>query len=145
MLVNLDHAQTIRVKFVDDRLDTRRLSGTTITKEQDIVGGSAFHERLGIVDQFLFLDLITDQIIQHNFIHVVDGDKLNIASILFLDTEGLIQSKHANTIVFIKSGHGSKESVHILCGFQLGRKCNDLFAHIFIIHEFLFLDGMIIG
>ena len=73
MLVDFNHPQTIFVILVDNRLDTGGFTSTTITKQQHIVCLFALHKRFRIVYQFLFLNLISDQIIQHNGIHIVDG------------------------------------------------------------------------
>ena len=37
VLVDLDHAQALRIELVDDRLDARGFTGTAVAEQQDVV------------------------------------------------------------------------------------------------------------
>ena len=52
----------------------------------------------------IFLDLIAHKIRKHDRIHIVDRTEKNTALQLFLNTECLVQTKHANSIILIKAG-----------------------------------------
>ena len=97
MLVDFDHAQTIFVILVDDCLNTRRLTGSAISKKQYVVGFLALHKRLCVVHKFLLLNLISDKIIEHNGIHIVDRTERNTAPRLLIDTKRLVESEHTDT------------------------------------------------
>ena len=104
VLVNLDHAKAIIIILIDDRFDTGRLAGTAVTKEQHIVGSFSLYKGFGILHKLLFLDLIAHKIRKHDRIHIVDRTEKNTALRLFLNTECLVQTKHANSIILIKAG-----------------------------------------
>ena len=66
MLIHLDHAKSPAVILVQDCLHAGRFTGTCIAEKQDIIRLSARHKCLCILDQFLLLLLIADQVIKHH-------------------------------------------------------------------------------
>ena len=121
MLVNLDHAQALVIKLIDNCLDTGRLSGTAVTEQQHVVCLFPLYEGQGIINQLFLLDLITDQVIQHNGIHIVDSTEVHAAILSGLDAECLVEAEHADTIRLVKTSHRIKEFILICC-------CSQFFA-----------------
>ena len=59
------------------------------------------------------------------------------------DAERAVQAKHADAVSGIEIRDDTEDLLFILCLFQLFTDHPDLFADIFIIHPFFFLDGTI--
>ena len=72
MLIYFDHPKSLIIILIEDRFDRRRLSGPRIAVEQAVVCLSPLHKRLCVLDQLLFRDLITDQIVQMHMRNVRD-------------------------------------------------------------------------
>ena len=145
MLVDLDHTESLIVILIDDRLDARRFACSAVAKQQYIIGFSALYKRFCIVNQLLFLDLIADKIIKHDFIQIIDRVKVRLALPLIDQTEGFVQTEHTDTVSLVKIGDRFKEFILILCLLQFFTECLYLFTDIFIVHQLFFADGFIIG
>ena len=118
MLVDFNHTQAVFVILVDNGFDTGRFTGTTVTKQQYIVCFLSLYKRFRIVYQLLFLNLISDQIVQHNGIHIVDCTECKASLRCIINPECFVETKHSNTVVFIKPSHCIKEFFFILCRLQ---------------------------
>ena len=105
MLVDLDHAQALRIELVDDRLDARGFTGTAVAEQQDVVRRFSVAERLGILHKFLLLKLISDEVIQHHGIHVVDREEADGAVSILSNAERLVETEHADTEVLVEFRH----------------------------------------
>ena len=121
MLVDFDHTQALVIKLIDDGLDTCGFTGTTVTEQQHVVCLFSLYKGQGIVNQLFLLDLIADQVIQHDGIHIVDGTEVHAAIFSGLDAECLIEAEHADAIRLVKTSHRIKEFILICC-------CRQLFA-----------------
>ena len=145
MLVDLDHTESLIIVLVDDCLNARRFTCSTITEQQYIIGFSALYKRFCIINQLLFLDLIADKIIKHDLIQIIDRVKVRIALPLIDQTEGFVQTEHTDTVSLVKIGDRFKEFILILCLLQLFTECLYLFTDIFIVHQLFFADCLVIG
>lgn len=137
MLVNLNHTQSLLIILVNDCLDTCGFTGTTVAKQQTVIRFLSKHKRLCIIYKLFLLDLITNQIIQHYLICIRDWDKFQFLTLIMADTKCLVQTKHANTILLVKSGHDSKDLIDT---FRLADTVADithLLTDILVIHLFL--------
>ena len=63
MFIDFDHTKSLIIILIQDRLDRGRFSGSRIPVEQTVIGSSSFHKSFRILDQFLFLYIISYQII----------------------------------------------------------------------------------
>ena len=145
VFINLDHPKSLIVEFVDNRLDACRFSRTTVSKKKNIVGLLSLYKCKCILYQLFLLQLISNQIIQHNGIHIIDCHKINPTVCSRLNAKGFIQSKHSHAVILVKSGYTIKEFVFILCFLQPPAQSLYLLADIFIIHQFFFSNSLIIG
>ena len=121
MLVNLNHTQSLLIILVNDCLDTCGFTGTTVAKQQTVIRFLSKHKRLCIIYKLFLLDLIADQVIQHDSIHIVDGTEVHAAIFSGLDAECLVEAEHADAIRLVKTSHRIKEFILICC-------CRQLFA-----------------
>ena len=145
MLVDLDHAQTLIIKFVDDCLDTRGFTGAAVTEQEHIVRLSALDKRLRVVHQLFLLDLVADQIIQNDLIHIIDRLKLHPRAVLRTkDAESLVQTKHAHPVILVETGDPVKKTVGVLRPGKRATERLHLFTHIFIVHQLRLADRLII-
>ncbi len=144
MLVNLDHPQPLTVKFIDDGLDTGGFSGAGVSVKQYIVGATTFHKGKGIVHQLFLLQLVADEIVQHNSVHIVNREEGDLI-LMRLNPEGLIQTKHAYPVSLIEVCHQGEKIRHIQSSCQLAAQLSDLVADIFVVHPFRLGNGLIVG
>ena len=75
VFVDLDHAEAAVVILVEDGLDAGGFARAGIAVEQDVVGGASADKCLGIGDQFLLLQFIADQVIEHDIAGRRDGNE----------------------------------------------------------------------
>lgn len=85
-LGELQDAQAAAVVDVGEGLDGGGLAGAARADEQDVVGGLALDEGLGVVDQLLFLVGVADDVIHLHGLEVADADE---ALELGIPAEGL--------------------------------------------------------
>ena len=79
----------------------------------------SFAECSCILHQLLFLQLIADQIIQHDCIHIIDRQEINGSVVFSADPECLVESEHAHTVILVESGHMRKEFINVFRILQL--------------------------
>ncbi len=144
MLVDFNHAQALAIIFVQQGLDAGGFPGAGISEEEHIVAGQPFDERLSILDQFLFLDFIANQIVQHDPVGIIDGQEF-YAVLQMPDSESAVQSEHAYTVGSVKVGDDLEDFLRVGGFFNLSADCLDLFAHILVVHPLFFLNGTIMA
>ena len=121
MLVDLDHTESLGIKFIDDRLDAGGLSCSGISEQQAVVGLASLHEGSGIIHQFFLLNLVAHQIREHDAVHVVDGVEDYPTLLGGSDAERLVQAEHAHAEIPVEICHRFKKALLI-------RGCIQLFA-----------------
>ena len=124
MFVNLDDAQSAVIVPVQDCLDARRLAGTGIAKQQTVIRTAPLYERLCIIDQLLFLNLIADEILQLYMRDIRDRLDLHIVSDM-RHTERLVQAQLSYTEFLIERYHILCECLERLCIRQLIAQLTD--------------------
>ena len=144
MLVDLDHTQALIVIFVEQGFDAGRFTGTGIAAQQHVVGWKSFDECFGIIYQFLLLNLITDQIIKHHTLGVVDGDKFYVI-VQMTDTESPVQTEHTNAICLIKIGDDAENVFFVGSVLNLLTDSLHFFTYIPVVHMLFFLDRFVVA
>ena len=124
MLVDLDDAQSAVIVPVQDCLDARRLAGTGIAKQQTVIRAAPLYERLCIINQLLFLNLIADEILQLYMRDIRDRLDLHIVSDM-RHTERLVQAQLSYTEFLIERYHILCECLECLCIRQLITQLTD--------------------
>ena len=113
MLVDLDHPQSLTVIAVEDRFDAGGLSGPRVAVQKDVVGHAALYKSLRIGDQFLLLQLISDQVLKFHVAGRGDRDQKLLVLIAVVDPKRLVEAKFADPVGLIESGD---DIVHLLLG-----------------------------
>ena len=144
MLVDLDHAQTLIVIFVEQGFDAGGFTGTGVTAQQHVVGRQPFDKCFGIIYQFLLLDFITDQIIKHHTLGVIDGDKFYVI-VQMTDTESPVQTEHTNAICLIKISDDAENVFFVGSVLNLLTDSLHFFTYIPVVHMLFFLDRFVVA
>ena len=113
VLVDFDHAESLAVVAVQDRLDAGGFAGARVAVQKNVIGHAAVYKGLCVGDQLLLLQIIADQILQ---LHVACGGDRNeelLFLIVVIDAEGLIEAEFADAVFLVKAGD---DVVHLLLG-----------------------------
>ena len=144
MAVDLDHAQAVLIKLVDDRLDAGGFAGAAVSVKQDIVGAAPFDEGARVVDEQLFLHLIADQVAEHDVVHVADRQKGEITFSL-LEAEGAVEGEYAGTVSGVEVGQRVIHLFRALAVLQLVHHLQHHLADAAVVHALALGDGVIVG
>ena len=123
MLIGLNDTKSLIIILVQDSLDTGRFTGSRITKEQTVVRLSPLYKCLCIINELFLGDLISYQIIDLHMCDPCDRLDLHLSLLIVTDTECLMETKLANTEIFI-------EGYHIIHKFFGCGGCCQGFAHL---------------
>ena len=103
MPVDLNHPQSPVIVLIQDGFHARRLAGSRIAEQKDIVCGAACDESLGICDQLLFLQLVSDQVRKN---HIACGrDRLQSTAAVIAEAEGFVEAEFAYAVLPVKIRH----------------------------------------
>ena len=111
VFINFYHSKAAVVKLVKYCLYARRFARSAVAVKQGVVGGQTAYERLGIIDELLFLELVTDEVAKADAVGVVDGRKLERVAVL--DAEGAVKTEHSDADALIKIGNERKNLVFV--------------------------------
>ena len=146
MLVDLDHAEALIIIFIDKRLDGGGLAGSRISEKKTVICSFALDEGFRVVSQAFFLNLISNQIIQHDAVCIIDGNEFQRFTLFMADPESPVQTEHTHTVLLIEIREDLKSSVGIGL-IQRSEFVADLphpFADVTIVHLFFLGNGAIV-
>jgi hypothetical protein len=69
------------------------------------VGQFSITERRGVPTQYLVEELVADEVIQHNGIHVDDRQEADESVLVLINEECLVESEHADTVIDVELRH----------------------------------------
>ena len=143
VLVDLDHAESRIVIFVDEGLDRGGFARSGIAVEKHVVCGDTAEKCLCVFRERFFLKLIAHHIGKHDFIRVVDGEKFDTVSVV-ANAECTVQTEHTDTVQAVEFRNEIKKFMLIFGFGKLFAESLDLFADTSIIILFRFRNGSVI-
>ena len=105
MFIHFYDSQAFIIIFIQNSLNTGRFTGSRISKEQTVVRLSASDKSFCILNQFLFWNLISNQILQLYMCNSCYRYDHCSAVLVMINTESLVKSELTYTKILVKLYH----------------------------------------